>query len=151
MAGVGRVPKPKNQRRHRVPLARGDWVDLVPIAKPKVPKMPPSESETGWSERSKRAWAAWWKDPAAQMWSGADIDLAEHLLWVHEVWVRKSTTNILTELRQLREQLGLTPKGKQDRRWRVTPPGDVVELDDQREAVGAREELKRRAAAERRS
>lgn len=146
MAGTGPAPKPKHQRRNRVPLKRGDWVELRATTR-KVPDLPSLEGEYEWSERTQRAWSSWWKDPASQMWSGADIDLVEHLASVHEIWITRSTVQVLAEIRQLRDALGLTPKGKQDRRWFVAPPADVHDLDDRRKVAASREELERRVAS----
>lgn len=67
------------------------------------------------------------------------MELVEHLADVVEAFVRSNKASLAAEARQLRDSLGLTPKGKQDRRWRVpaevaepeTPAG-VTALDDYR-------------------
>jgi len=81
------------------------------------------------------------------MWGPADVDLAEHLCFIHESWVRTSTASLLSEIRQVRDALGLTPKGKQDRRWRVAPPAEIVDLDTQRSEAEKKKELRERVAA----
>jgi len=147
MAGRGPAPKfRENRRRRNVPL-HGEWVELRPLTDPPIPDLPEPPDEAGWSTRTARSWAAWWADPAAQMWGAADVDLVEHLCYMHESWVRKGTGSVLSELRQVREALGLTPKGKQDRRWRVAPPAEVVDLDVQRADAEKTRELRKRAAA----
>lgn len=148
MAGRGPAPKPQGERRNRNQPRRGDWIELRPLEKPRVPDLPLAPiHDAGWSERTIRAWGNWWKDPASQMWQGADVDLVEHLAYVHEQWARKGSANLLTEIRYLREALGLTPKGKQDRRWKVAPPGDVVDIDDQRSASEKMKEMRDRASS----
>lgn len=147
MAGRGPAPKfRENRRRRNVPL-HGEWVELRPLDDPQVPVMPEPLDEAGWTARTARSWAAWWSDPAAQMWGAGDVDLVEHLCFMHEQWARKGTASLLSEIRQVREALGLTPKGKQDRRWRVAPPAEIVDLDEQRSEAEKKRELRDRVAA----
>src|SRR5690242_1653626 len=104
MAGQGRAPKSADQRRNRNQLRRGDWVTLVPQTDVKVPELPePPGGAEKWSERTTKAWGNWWRDAASQMWTGADIDLLEHLAYVHEQWVLKGSASLLTEIRYVRE------------------------------------------------
>jgi hypothetical protein len=147
MAGTGRAPKAASERRNRNQPRRGDWTELRPLENPEVPDLPIAPTEHGWSERTIRAWGNWWRDPAVQMWGGADLDLVEHLAYVHEQWAIKGTTGLLSEIRYLRESLGLTPKGKQDRRWKVAPPAEVLDIEDGRSAAEKMKELRDRAAS----
>lgn len=149
MPGVGRPPKDPSQRRNRNQPRRGDWVTLTPLDNPVVPDMPAPPGEA-WSERSIRSWENWWKDPASQMWVGSDVDLVEHLLFVHERWVIKGTAGLLSELRYLRESLGLTPKGKQDRRWKVQDPAEVHDIADERTRAAERRRDREATRASRR-
>lgn len=132
MAGKGPPPKDGGQRRRQNDPARGDWTELRADDKPKVPKLPARGRGRGaWSPRTRRAWTRWWSDPVAKMWGEADEDLVEHLADVYEEWVRTSTASLAAETRQLRDSLGLTPKGRQDRRWRITT-AEVHDLDAER-------------------
>lgn len=133
MAGKGKAPKAADDRRNRAAPQRGDWVELRPAANPTIPALPARGSGRGrWSARTQRAWRAWWTDPASTRWGDADKDLAEHLADVYEAFVREPTASLAGEVRQLRDSLGLTPKGRQDRRW-VIVQADVVDLDTERE------------------
>lgn len=103
-----------------------------------------------WSPRTRRAWKAWWADPASTQWGPGDVDLVEHLADIYEQWVRESKAAFATEVRQTRDILGLTPKGKQDRRWMVAPPAEVHDLEEAkagRSAADRMKELRARAAA----
>lgn len=146
MPGRGPAPKPASQRRNANPKVRGEWIDLTePVGK--VPKLPNRGRGRGhWSARTRRAWKAWWSDPASTQWGPADIDLVEHLADVMEAWVRDSRINAASEIRQLRDHLGLTPKGRQDRRWRLPGAADVVEMPKQT-ASERMKRLRERAAA----
>lgn len=147
MAGKGRAPKAGAERRHRGAPQRGDWTDLAQTPKRKAPAMPARGKGRGhWSPRTRRAWKSWWRDPASLRWSAGDIDLVEHLADVFEEWVREPKASMAAEVRQVRDSLGLTPKGKQDRRWRVVAESDiprdqeqppsVTALDDYRKTLG---------------
>jgi len=146
MAGRGPAPKPASQRRNKNEKQRGDWTDIrEPTGKP--PKMPVrGEGRGSWSPRTQRAWKAWWSDPVSTMWSPGDVELVEHLADVMEGWVRDpDSAGRATEVRQLRDVLGLTPKGRQDRRW-VIAAAEIEDLDEHRSAVEKMEELRKRAS-----
>lgn len=120
MAGTGRAPKAPEQRRNHHDPRRGEWQRIfAPTKAP--PKMPARGKGRGsWSTRTTKAWKSWWRDPASTMWTAADVDLVEHLADVFEEWVRDPRASVAAECRQLRDSLGLTPKGRQDRRWFVS-------------------------------
>ena len=148
MAGRGPAPKPASQRRNKNEKQRGDWLDIrYPTSAP--PELPDrGEGRGSWSVRTRRAWVAWWSDPASTQWTPGDVELVEHLADVMEGWVREpETAGRATEVRQLRDVLGLTPKGRQDRRWRIAEP-EVVDLEEKRGSAAERmEKLKARAAS----
>jgi hypothetical protein len=71
----------------------------------------------------KRLWKAWRQDPVTQMYGSSDLaaiyDLADQFERIKE-----------SEQRLRMESLGLTPKGRQDRRWRPmseSPAGGTVD------------------------
>lgn len=150
MAGAGPAPKEAEQRRRAGAPQRGDWIELPPLprgprgGKLKLPLLPERGKGRGpWSRRTRRAWESWWGDQASTQWGPADVDLLEHLADVFEEWVREPRANMASEIRQLRDSLGLTPKGKQDRRWRVPfveeptqAPAGVTAIDAYRKRLG---------------
>jgi hypothetical protein len=117
MAGRGPAPKHQSQRRRTNEPVRGEWVDLPLLERSVLPDLPAGE----WSERTVSAWAAWRCDPATVMYGPAEIQLCVDLAYVYEQWVQDGTAALAAELRQRQDGLGLSPKGKQDRHWRVTP------------------------------
>ena len=150
MAGRGPAPKPVGDRRNKNQKQRGDWQELSsPVdVVPDLPKR--GEGRGSWSARSRRAWGLWWSDPVSSQWGPADVDLVEHLADVYEEWIRKPTLGMAGEVRQLRDSLGLTPKGRQDRRWRIAEPEVVVDIEEARggeSAADRMEQLRQRSAA----
>lgn len=52
------------------------------------------------------------------MWGPEDLGLVELLLWLTEGLFSGGRSSVsVGEWRRLRDELGLTPKGRQDRRW----------------------------------
>jgi hypothetical protein len=124
MAGRGRAPKSPDQRVNRATPQRGDWVSLRTLEAAVLPELPERTPVEGpWSERTVRAWAAWSLDPATGMYGPAEVQHAIDLAYVYEQWVRESTAALASEIRQRLDVLGLSPKGKQDRRW-LTPAAE---------------------------
>jgi hypothetical protein len=127
MAGRGPAPKAFDQRRnHHAPL-RGEWVELPPLRRRVLPPLPRDED---WSPRTTRAWNAWGKDPATGMFGPAELQHALDLAYLYEQWVEKGGATLASEIRQRQDMLGLTPKGKQDRRWHVTTEAPVADGED---------------------
>lgn len=122
MAGRGFAPKQQGRRNHHTPQ-RGDWVDLRPEFPRVLPDLPSGE----WSDRTEHAWEAWALDPATSMYGPAEVQLTVDLAYVYESWVTEGTAALASELRQRQDGLGLSPKGKQDRRWRVSE-AEVIEV-----------------------
>jgi hypothetical protein len=117
MAGRGPAPKPKEQRRRRNVPERGEWTYLPPLAKPVL-----GLAKKDWSERVKRLWKAWRADPVTQQYGPGDLAA---------IWDLADQFEGLTfpEQRLRMEALGLTPKGRQDRRWLTLGSGVAEEAD----------------------
>lgn len=135
MAGRGPAPKAPEQRRRANTPTAGEWIELPASAGRKAPALP--KRKPAWTQRSKNAWRAWWSDPVSSQWSDADVDLVWHLIYLHESWVREPTVSAAAEIRQLRDNLGLSPKGRQDRRWRIAAVAEVADLEKAREDKAA--------------
>lgn len=124
MAGRGRAPKAQGERRNHHTPQRGEWIELPPLQAPVLPKLP----KGAWSGRTEAAWEAWRSDPATGMYGPAEVQLAVDLAYVYEQWVQDGTAALAAELRQRQDGLGLSPKGKQDRRWRVIAEVEAQEI-----------------------
>lgn len=146
MAGRGPAPKPAAQRRTAHQPQRGDWQASPGMgwqhgAIPPVPE--------GVHADTRAAWDVWMRSWFASHWTPDDLPGLEHLASLHsEVRVafhdpfveadngrggtayyrRPSPT---TELRQMMDSYGITPKGQQDRRW--TRPENAPEQPEQQQ------------------
>lgn len=120
MAGHGRAPKPRDQRRNGHAPQRGEWVDLPPLEKPVLPG-----ARRGWSQHVKALWEAWRSDPVTSQYGPADLAAVGELARLFD--------DLQPNEQRLRmDGLGLTPKGKRDLRWRT--PNEVKTLGEQRPA-----------------
>ena len=139
MAGRGPAPKAPEQRRNHHAPQRGEWTDLpAEITRAVLPNLPSRGKGQGtWSARTRAAWKSWRADPVTSQYGPADVQLAIDLAWLYEQWVRDPTASLAGEIRQRQDALGLTPKGRQDRRWRMQPPADVVDLEPERQERAA--------------
>ena len=114
MAGRGPAPKDPAVRRNRNAKLRGEVI-------------PPPESE-GWQHgdvpevpeglmpASVTAWSTWFGAWFAAHWSPVDLPGLRQLVRLYDQ-VERGEFHRATELRQLMDNYGITPKGQQDRRW----------------------------------
>lgn len=126
MAGRGPAPKAFEQRRNHSEPLRGEWVAVAPGAKSALGVLP----KDSWSPRTKAAWKAWGCDPVTSLYGPAEVQLAIDLAYLYEQWVELGGSKLAGEIRQRQDGLGLSPKGKQDRRWRVM----AVEAEPEQDA-----------------
>lgn len=133
MAGQG--PAPKAARRRANEPARGDWVDLQPLRGPVLPEL----DGDSWRPTTRAAWDAWRADPVTGMYSASDVSYALDTIELHN----QMTPSSANEVRLRMDALGLTPKGKRDLRWRVSPdlpmeqPAGVTALDEYRRSLAS--------------
>lgn len=118
MAGTGFAPKSSDSRRNKTAPVRGEWIDLPDGGLP-VPELPQPAPRGGWGEPAVRDWTRWWSSPMVHMWDATDHGTVEMLLGMVHQWYDEPTASLATEIRQIKDSLGLTPKGRQDRRWRL--------------------------------
>jgi hypothetical protein len=111
-------PKPAHLRRNRNRKA-GEWVVLGGGYSGPIPELPPIYE---WSEDTLRWWRAIWGTPMATQWNVAgDAEALSILALVRQRFLEGDTrVAVATELRQLTDDFGLSPKGRQLRRWIVT-------------------------------
>lgn len=120
----GPPPKvPEQRRRRNVPTA-GEWVEISPLAgKPIVPALSMIDPHRRWHARTKRMWDVWRRDPVTSMWTPADLAYGIELAYLHDEWVSGERPGSGSEVRLRADGLGLTPKGKQQLRWRIAGGG----------------------------
>jgi hypothetical protein len=125
MAGRGPAPKDESQRRRRNEPARGEWVDLEPLAETVIPDLKDAGPEREWHSRTLALWSGWQDDPATAMYGPAEKAAIVELAYLTDEFVTGGDPGFKfqrvtpAELRQRMDGLGLTAKGKRDLRWRT--------------------------------
>jgi hypothetical protein len=122
MAGRGPAPKPARHRRGSP--ERGDWQPSPDGGwQHELPGPPP-----GISPAAAEVWGGWFRSWWAGNWTTDDLPT---LRLVIRLWDRVDRGDIrqAAELRQWMDSYGLTPKGRQDRRWVQTPPARRTWMD----------------------
>lgn len=121
MAGRGPAPKDPEQRRRTNTPTRGEWTEVRAPAKPVVVPLSKvgAAPDGGWPARTKALWESWRQDAATTVWGPGDLAAAIELIYLHAEWTVYGPASLAAEIRLRSESLGLTLKGKQDRRLRV--------------------------------
>jgi hypothetical protein len=98
-----------------------------------APKMPPGRR---WTAAEKRAWRDLWASPQATQWDDSAAGVVAAYM-VHTTAVIAGTAPAwqAAEARQLADRLGLTPTGLAALNWRISEPGEVVEMTPLRAVV----------------
>ena len=109
-------PKPAGQRRNRNRKQAGEWVVLDEAYSGSIPRLPRIDQ---WSADTLRWWKAIWRTPMATQWIESDIGALAVLAFVRQRLL-DGDMRLLREVRQLMDDFGLTPKGRQLRRWVVS-------------------------------
>ena len=126
MAGRGGVPKDATTRRRRNVPARGEWQSTQGIGWMGERRPEPPD---GLMPASQAAWDVWMTSWIAAHWTPADLPGLRQLIRLYDQVERGQYVRI-GELRLWSDTFGLTPKGRQDRRW--LPP-----REDERAATSA--------------
>jgi hypothetical protein len=133
----GPAPADKADRRRTNKPARGEWVEIERPKKALLPTL--MQIEKGdWHPRTKALWESWRKDAATTMWEPADEQLAVETIYLHDERVNGGPVTLEAEIRIRMDMLGLTAKGRQDRRWRVVDEVEEAPAAKGDDEVGAR-------------
>lgn len=76
---------------------------------------------TGLMPASRAAWVTWMRSWFASFWTPEDLPGLRQVIRLYDQ-VERGEFVRMTELRQMMDNYGITPKGQQDRRWR--PPAE---------------------------
>lgn len=115
MAGRGPAPKLDRRNKSDVPQ-RGEWQAAAGVGwqHGEIPACPARGSA------ARATWAAWMGSWFAAHWAPEDLP---GLRLVIRLWEKadagRASGSERSELRQLMDSYGITPKGQQDRRWRA--------------------------------
>ena len=117
MAGRGRPPKAQRQNINDVPV-RGEWQSTPGEGwqHGDIPACP-----TGLLKASKDAWDVWMRSWFAAHWTPDDIPGLRQVIRLYDQ-VERDEFQRASELRLQMDTYGITPKGRQDRRWTRAQP-----------------------------
>lgn len=120
MAGRGKAPKSKGERRNRHAPKRGDWqsADAQGWQHGDLPEPP-----DGLLEPSREAWETWLGCWFAAHWGPEDLPGLRQLIRLYDQ-VERGEFQRANELRLQMDTYGITPKGQQDRRWERPAPAE---------------------------
>ena len=112
----GPVPKPPAQRRTRHKPIRGEWKAAPGMGWQHGPIPEPPD---GLISASRTAWQVWMESGwFAANWLAADLPVLRQLIVLFDHVERgRAKAADRAELRQLLDSFGVTPRGRQDRRW----------------------------------
>lgn len=116
-------PKPDDQRRNRVEPRFG-WVDLPAAGRVGEPPGLPVRVDGAWSSQTLDAWSDLWSSPQSTQWDQSGRTLHRWAI-CHEDVVRYQAqrdpvpASLLSEMRQLEDRHGLSPKAMLQLRWRI--------------------------------
>lgn len=142
MAGMGRTPKLPEERRNRAVPRAGEWQQL-PKEGYKGPI--PSLKGLGLAPATHAWWKKIWRTPMATMWQPGDVPALIELATLRERLMDGKVT-VAPEVRLRSDEFGLTPKGRQERRWLVVDEPLHLEEEPTDELVARRRERKQRLA-----
>jgi hypothetical protein len=115
---------------------RGEWVELPPLEGPLLPELPAKSGKGDWSRRARETWEAWRVDPATAQLTKADIAFLVDTLHLVDRCACEPQSSLAAEIRIRLDTVGLTPKGRQDRRWRLVPednaPPEATDMSPRR-------------------
>lgn len=121
-------PKPDDERRNPNPPAFG-WVDLpVEGREGDPPSLPPRpEGAREWLPETVEAWKGLWAKPQAVMWDQSGRTLEAWVVLYNDMCQfqvdRKPVpASLLSEMRQIEDRHGLSPKAMLQLRWRISEP-----------------------------
>jgi hypothetical protein len=117
MAGHGPAPKPRDQRRNRNAKQAGDWV-LLPREGYQGP-IPTLPKKLGLDKDTHAWWKTIWRSPMATQWTDEDVSALIELAILRERLL-DGKISVAAEVRLRTDLFGLTPAGRQQRRWMIT-------------------------------
>lgn len=113
------MPRPlkhPEQRRNRVKPGGGEWITLPSEGyKGKIPSL----AGYGLSKSTHAWWKKIWRTPMATQWTEGDIPALIELAILRERLL-DGKISVAGEVRLRSDQFGLTPEGRQKRRWVIT-------------------------------
>ena len=119
------TPKPSSQRRRRNKDAQPSTLPAAGFSGP-IPKLP--SKSPAWLKLTKDWWTTIWRSPMATRWEDADVPSLVRLARLVDTvnrsdgqksWMGSQQANLLSEIRQLEDRYGLSPKSRASLRWEI--------------------------------
>jgi len=110
----GPAPKLPEQRRTRHKPRDGEWTPAPAEGwqHGKVPAPP-----TGISREARAAWKDWFASWVASFWRPDDVHALRATILLYDAMLDRPSSSTATALGQYLDRFGLTPAGRQKRRW----------------------------------
>lgn len=109
------VPKPPGARVRRN-TGQSQWRTLS-AGKVKTPACPRK-----WSPSTRAWWRTIWRSPMATAWLEADVPALTRLGNLLELLLDEPTAAIASEIRQIEDRFGLSPKSRRQLQWSIVDP-----------------------------
>lgn len=139
----GPVPSANALRRDR--SDDREWLVLPANGGKRAPKCPLPEPDELFVEREKQLWRELWKKPQAYAWAhyGMEYQVAIYCRRAVEAEISGSSPGLSQLVKQLGEQLGLTPQSLNALRWKLeTEPEQSVAEDKPAARASVKDRLK---------
>ena len=117
---AGRGPAPKEDRRRANEPERGEWT-RAPGSGWRFGEPPSPPRANHLRQGTKDAWRTWMSSWFAAFWTPEDLPGLRMVAILYDAVERGDLTRS-SELRQMMDNYGITPKGQQDRRWKRPDP-----------------------------
>jgi hypothetical protein len=127
MAGRGPVRDPSKpfSRANRTPERRS--VGLVVLPAEGNPVDPPPMPAGQWTDAERATWDDVWSSPQSTQYDlSATGVVSLYVRALHQCLNGRTSATLAAEVRQLAEQLGLTPQGMHRLGWVIAEPADMA-------------------------
>lgn len=117
-------PKPPGQRRRRN-VSQPQWKQLPADGRQdEAPPLPPAE----WLDSTREWWKSIWASPMATLWLDADVPALVRLAQMIDQCNQGVVSGeFLSEIRQLEDRFGLSPKARKGLFWEISQGAEVVD------------------------
>lgn len=143
----GPAPKDESQRR-RTNAPTVAWVELPAEGRSgPVPKLPPkSPGDRNWLKQTREWWARLWTKPQATQWDDDDASMFRLAALYDLFWRGEATAANQSEMRQIEDAHGLSPKSMLALRWRLASTDPEERATAPAKTTRRKVDPKRRAA-----
>ena len=120
---MGGNNNPSGLNKTKRPSDNSGWVYLPSTNDNPAPEMPKAAWYLGdgreWSVRAQELWARLWRSPQSTQWIEVHLEILGRYLLLHErMWLESDVTGpMLTAIKAMETELGLTPRAMRNLNW----------------------------------